>query len=335
MRLNHQQYLRCPHCQSPLNLAAVTAQEEDRILAGALECTRCSGRYPVVAGVPRFVPARNYAEGFGLQWNRHARTQYDSHTGVPLSEERFFATTAWPRDLRGETVLEAGSGAGRFTEQIARTGALTISMDYSSAVAANYALNGHNPNILIVQADLYQMPFARGSFDRVVCLGVLQHTPDVRRAFLELPQFLKAGGSLAIDVYRRFRWTKQWTITKYWVRPLTKRLPPQLLYRLVRTYVQCLWPIATLLNRVPYGNNLNWRLLIADYRGKHPLSEALLKEWAVLDSFDMLAPAYDQPQTLETVRGWFSEAGLTDVHVGLGHNGIVGRGRRPLSAVAA
>ncbi len=57
----------------------------------------------------------------------------------------------------------------------------------------------------------------------------------------------------------------------------------------------------------------------------YPLSESLLRDWAVLDTFDMLAPAYDQPQTPETVRRWFEEAGLKEIELGDGINGVVGR----------
>ncbi len=60
-------------------------------------------------------------------------------------------------------------------------------------------------------------------------------------------------------------------------------------------------------------------------------SGAQLKQWAVLDTFDMLAPAHDHPQSVETLRRWFAEAGFSDVEVeraGL----VVGRGTRPASA---
>jgi hypothetical protein len=52
-------------------------------------------------------------------------------------------------------------------------------------------------------------------------------------------------------------------------------------------------------------------------------------QWAVLDTFDMYAPAYDQPQTAAAVRHWFDRAGFTSIAVFDGYNGIVGRGRRP------
>jgi hypothetical protein len=40
-------------------------------------------------------------------------------------------------------------------------------------------------------------------------------------------------------------------------------------------------------------------------------------------------PLTDRPQTLRAVRSWFAEAGLVDVQVPPGYNGIQGRGRLP------
>lgn len=331
MNREHVRHLVCPKCRVPLEWDPDAPPAAERVTEGRLGCPGCRTTFPVKGGVPRFVPADNYASGFGLQWNRHAATQLDSHTGIPLSGTRFFRATGWPRTMTGQTILEVGCGAGRFTEQAAGTGAMVVSLDYSLSVDANMASNGHRDNVLVVQGDAYSMPFRTGSFDRVFCLGVLQHTPDVRRTFLELPKYLRPGGSLAVDVYKRFPWWKQWTITKYWVRPITRRMDPGMLYRRVDAYIRFMWPLCAWINRLPKGRNLNWKLLVADYRGLHPLDERLLRDWAVLDTYDMLAPAYDQPQTLETLREWFDEAGLVDQEFGYGLNGHEGRGRRPLT----
>lgn len=329
MRPEHLVHLACPTCRGPLALGPGTTSPGGHVLEGSLACGTCRKEYPITKGIPRFVPRNNYATGFGLQWNLHAKTQLDSFTGLPLSETRLFNDSGWPRDLSGQTVLEAGCGAGRFTEVLVRTGATLVSMDYSHAVEANFESNGHNPNLLIVQGDIYQMPFPRGAFDRVFCFGVLQHTPDVHRSFQELPTYLKPGGSLAVDLYRRFPAPKQWTITKYWARPLTRRIPPERLYRWVNRYVRFMWPLTRWLHSLPYGRNLCWKLLIADYQGIHPLPPNLLKEWAVLDSFDMLCPAYDDPQTPKTLEDWFQEAGLESISIVPAVNGLAGRGRKP------
>jgi len=321
-------YLACPQCRGDLILARVDRMQDNSVQAGMLQCSGCTRAYPIVRHVPRFAPNENYADSFGLEWSIHAKTQYDSYTGTKISETRFFNETGWSRHLEGETILEVGSGSGRFTEQAASTGGFVVSMDYSYAVDANYACNGFKENVFIVQGDLYSMPFKYNFFDKLFCFGVLQHTPDPEAAFLNLPQFLKPGGSLAVDVY-----AVDWKIpfkAVYLVRPLTKRLPHSTLYRLVESYVQLLWPAVRVIAGLPKGRFINRAvLLIADYHGKVPLTDQLLREWAILDTFDSLSPWYDKPQFLFAVKRWFKKAGLIDVDVRYGFNGIDGRGRKP------
>ena len=105
--------------------------------------------FPVVRGIPRFVPAKTYADGFGFQWHKHATTQHDQFSGVSISEERFFNETKWPRDLTGETILEVGCGSGRFTTHALSTGATVNSIDLSNAIDVNFDINGSHPNLYV------------------------------------------------------------------------------------------------------------------------------------------------------------------------------------------
>lgn len=327
MREDHVKFLICPECKSDLDLLE-GERTNNFIESGKLKCSNCELEYPIIRYIPRFVPLENYASSFGLEWTKHAKTQYDSYSGANVSEKRFFEETKWLSDLTGQFILEVGSGSGRFTEQASSTGAMVISMDYSFAVEANYASNGKKDNVLIVQADMYKMPFRENFFDKLFCIGVLQHTPDVRKSFLVLPRYLKSGGDIVVDVYRKFRGIRQFLVTKYWVRPITKRINQKVLYEIVSNYVKFMFPMSRLINKLPYGSALNWALLVADYRDIHGLSEEILKEWSILDTFDMLSPAYDKPQTLETVEKWFNDAHLSNIDVCYGYNGIEGRGEK-------
>jgi SAM-dependent methyltransferase/uncharacterized protein YbaR (Trm112 family) len=329
MRSEHLRYLACPTCRAGLAVAAVTRGTAERVEEGTLACRGCGAGYPVVRHVPRFVGRENYAVGFGFQWRRHASTQLDEITGTNASARRFFEETRWPRSLEGEVVLEAGAGAGRFTSVAAGTGALVVAFDYSEAVDANYATNGHRPNVLIVQGDIFAPPVPRGAFDRVFCLGVLQHTPDPARAWKSLVELLKEGGSVAVDVYSR-RWFTYLAYTKYWVRPITRRVAPERLYRWTERYVHALWPVVRLLGRIPGGARISGALLVADNGRDYGLSDELRREWAVLDTFDTLHPAYDRPQSLRTVRRWLDEAGLEGAEACRGWNGVEARGRKPV-----
>ncbi len=313
------EFLECPRCHGDLTNQAEPA---------SLSCTACGTRYPIVNGVVRFVDREHYAGSFGFQWNAHRRTQLDSYTGIPLSRDRLFQVSGWPEDLSGQTILEAGSGAGRFTEVLVRTGARVLSFDLSTAVEANYLNNGHHPNLVVMQADMTAIPVRPRSMDRVLCLGVLQHTPDPAASFRHLTHHVRPGGELVIDVYpARLRSLISW---KYLLRPLTKRANKERLYRMIAAVTPPLVPVSARLYRLlgRIGPRL-LPILQYDHLGLPP---ALNREWAVLDTFDMYSPAHDHPQTLNAVRRWYSDAGFVSVVVAYGPNGVIARGRRPETA---
>jgi SAM-dependent methyltransferase len=280
-------------------------------------------------GIPRFVTDDGYAESFGEQWNTYRRVQLDSATGRPLSRERLFRGTAWPENLEGERVLEVGAGAGRFTEVLLEAGAEVWAVDTSSAVDAAHSNLGDHERLHLAQADLFDLPFERGSFDRVLCYGVLQHTPDPRGAFVTVCEYARPSGWIAADVYRRQPYVDRWSAKTLW-RPLTKRLPRTLLRRVVEWYVPLWLPVDTRLARVPkVGRFLTAIVPCWNYTGLLDLDKHQLCVWAILDTFDALSPRYDSPQTIEAVRAWVADAGLVDADVRYGGNGIEITGRRP------
>jgi SAM-dependent methyltransferase len=273
------------------------------------------------------VPPEADADHFGVQWQLFAQTQLDSVSGHPISRQRWLRFTGWdPESLRGRTVLDLGCGAGRFAEVALSFGARVVAVDYSLAVDACYANLGVGERLDVVQADVYRLPFAPASFDFIYCLGVLQHTPDVKKAFLALTQMLGRGGRIAVDLYPKLWRNRLWP--KYWLRPLTSRLSPQLLYRIVRWTYPVLYPLSLILGRVPYwGRWLRYVVPVVNYEGVLPLDARQLRDWGLLDTFDMLGPRYDQPQSAETLRAWFQDAGLVGVEVErVGF--LVGRGTR-------
>lgn len=306
--------LRCPACLGDLELRD-PAYSQERIEAGSLICVKCRISNPIRSFVPRFVSQSNYADNFGIQWNKFSRTQLDSFSGQPITRERFLASTGWsPGELAGKRVLDVGCGAGRFAEIALACGADVVALDYSQAVDACWKNHGASHNLDVIQADIYKLPFLPGQFDFVYCFGVLQHTPDVKQAFLALPRQLRNGGRLAVDFYARL-WLNLF-LPKYWLRPITKRLSTTMQFKLSEFMVRYLFPVSLLLGRVPHmGKKLRYAIPVANYEGILPLTPAQLREWSVLDTFDMLAPAHDHPQSVADVKPWFEEAGLKNVDV--------------------
>lgn len=287
-------------------------------------------RYPIRNYIPRFVGSKNYADSFGLQWNRFKKTQFDSHTGKPLTADRFWKNTKWEAGaMSGKKLLEVGSGAGRFTEILLQIDGLTVvSMDYSNAVDANYENNKTN-RLFLFQGDLYDMPLEKRSFDYVFCYGVLQHTPAPEEAFHAILEFLKPGGLFSVDVYRRMYIPVPWYFPKYFWRPLTTKLAPATLLKIIEFYIPLWLPIDTMIKKIPkLGSYLAgilpipcWNYWDLDFGYSQRL------EWAVMDTFDALAAKNDFPQRRKDIEMWCNEPCVTDVDIFFGSNGIVANGR--------
>jgi len=325
--------LTCPKCNGNSELELSIIEEcYSEIKEGILFCGRCKLTYPIKNYIPRFVPYENYAQSFGLQWNKHARTQIDKYTGLPMSRDRFFQVTKWPENLKGERILEAGCGAGRFTQIAIETGAEVFSFDYSNAVDANFDNNGPHKNLNLFQADIYNIPLKKKSFDKIFCFGVLQHCPKPKEAFLNLLPYLKEGGQIAIDIYALT--PRAFVNPKYWLRPFAKRMTNEKLYNLIQKVVPKLYPVKMLItDKIPFGKYFAFFLPVAYHKGFVPHADKLSYEqhidWSILNTFDKFAPRYDKPQRINAVRKWFVEAGLKNINVCYGPNGITGTGIKP------
>lgn len=277
--------------------------------------------FPVIRGIPRFCPSDNYSESFGFQWNQFDRTQLDIHSGSDLSQQRFYAETGWdPQDLSHCSVLEVGSGAGRFSEVFLRTTTGVLhSVDYSSAVDANRRNNAaYGERLQLAQASIYELPFADNSFDKVFCLGVLQHTPSFSDSVAALISKTRVGGEIVVDFYAIKGWYTK-IHSKYLLRPFTKRFPKPLLLKLIRLNIRWMLALFDLLCFLRLGVLIRF-IPITDVRGfPRSLSPAQRREWAVMDTFDAFSPEFDNPQRVQDVARMFSRRGCEVTHAGLAH----------------
>ncbi len=272
-------------------------------------------RIPVVRGIPRFVASDGYAEAFGLQWNLHARTQLDSRLGVNLSRTRLERCAGMPLErFAGLRVLEAGCGAGRFTELLVRAGALVHAIDLSVAVDANRRNIGDQPNYVIAQADIRAMPFPTEGFDVVLCLGVLQHTPSPEASIGALWQMLRPGGLLVIDHYT-------WTLSRLTklaplYRMILKRLPPARAKRITDALVDAWFPLHWAIRRLrPLQMLLSRVSPCLAYCHTHPeLTRAQHEDWCRLDTYDELTDYYKRLRTARRIRRTLTGLGAVEVH---------------------
>jgi SAM-dependent methyltransferase len=228
------QYLACPACGGAITLQPGKQREAEEIIEGQLTCEACAKLWPILRGVPRFASLDEVeaekaatAAGFGWQWQHFTQTD-DKY------EQQFLGwiSPVAPEFFKDTIVLEGGCGKGRHTQLAAQWGAReVIGVDLSAAVETAFAATRELPNAHIVQADIYNLPFAR-VFDYAFSVGVLHHLPDPRGGFKSLASKVKRGGHISAWVYGAEN--NEW-ITR-WVNPvrhrLTSRMNPSLLLQL-------------------------------------------------------------------------------------------------------
>ncbi|PWT94733.1 MAG: hypothetical protein C5B55_02250 [Blastocatellia bacterium] len=296
-------------------------------------------RVPVVNNIPRFVSSENYAAAFGLQWNVFKKQMLDSFSGTTIFRDRLIGCLGGSLDVvRNKKVLEVGCGAGPFTEVLLSAGATVFACDLSNAVEANYENCCHSSKYFVCQADVYALPAQPNSFDVVLCLGVVQHTPDPEKTIATLARYLKPDGLLVIDHYSP---SYPRPFSRRILRAFLLRLPSSLTTKitlgLARTLVQ--------VHKLTWNQRRGvWRVrrflqfhspLVDQYDDLPQLGPELLGEWSVVITHDTLTDHYKHLRSVEQISACLAECGLTQIETYYGGNGVEARARRPMSKVQA
>ncbi len=300
-------YLKCPISDEALTLT-VDERRGDRVISGTLASSQA--QYPIIRGIPRFVPAdRNYAASFGYQWHRWRRVQFESEntSGAMAGHTRnmFNSIAMQPENaFRSGMILDVGCGPGRFIDVIRSYGdAKVIGVDYSSAVEVAAENFKDDKNVLIVQADAMSLPIRPATADGVYSIGVLHHTPDPRKGFVQMLRAAKPGAWLALSVYGKGGFYDDPRVMAY--RQLFKFLQPIFGIRAPLWYAYFVAYAIYPLTKLP---------LIGPFcRVVFPMARLPDVRWRVLDTFDAITPVYQSTHTSYEVFGWFKEMGL--VHV--------------------
>ncbi len=311
--------LACPECHGGLVLTA-TECHGDSVVSGTLTCASRHS-FPIANGIPRFVQHQLNADqartrdSFGDEWTRlypehgHSTPEWQAERDIFLEYTR-----SLPSEYRGKLVLDAGCGNGRYAKLANDWGARVVCVDISSAVDIAQANVGARPDVAVVQADLFKLPFREGTFDVVYSIGVLHHTPDALGAFKAIQPLVKPGGFFSIfmhaqgnrALYAMNRWIRAWT--------------SKASYRTTWNFCLVLTALGKLLEKIPFVGPVLYiagRQVIFFSPDQH-------------NNYDHYSAGFTSFHRKEEIRQWY--AGWDDVAVryqGVASESIYARGSRP------
>jgi SAM-dependent methyltransferase len=303
---------------------------ESEITEGLLTCS-CGKAYPIVRGVPRFLPdafdqhsgftekyyddIKNHADAISIKDKEHFRKMFketqatfgnqwkswgksDRIYGFTDDENKeWFLRDLTSKDIdasyfKGKTILEVGCGHGRFVKILSGLCSEYFALDLGPSVDLAYEITRDRPNVHIMQANAMTPPLKEESFDYVWSHGVLHHTPSTKQAFDAVNKLpKKQTGRFYIWVYHKGGFI--WEYGNRFGRSITTRLPASILKFISYALVPLLYLIPA------YNKDVN-------------LSNMSWTECA-LSVHDWLAPKYQWHHSAEEVMSWFKEKEYTDI----------------------
>jgi SAM-dependent methyltransferase len=313
--------LVCPECRGSLRLDA-SEKSGESVTTGTLTCA-AGHAFAISNGVPRFVKhalnedqART-RDSFGDEWTRlypehgHSTPEWQAERDIFLEYTR-----SLPSEYRGKLVLDAGCGNGRYAKLANDWGSRVVCVDISTAVEIAQANVGTRPEVAVVQADLFKLPFKPGLFDIVYSIGVLHHTPDAKGAFQAIQPLVKPGGFFSIFMHGQGN--RALYATNRWLRAWTAKAS----YRTTYNFCLLLTGLAKLLLMIPFVGPVLYiagRQVIFFSPDQH-------------NNYDHFSAGFTSFHRKEEIRGWY--AGWDDVAVryqGVASESIYARGARPFT----
>ena len=346
MKLRMLDLLICPECQKPEQLklevysefkANLVQENKAEVETGVLTCSSCTRQYPIINGIPRMLPdnlisnllsyhsdffqkhniklpesiadeivqaKKRTLSSFSFQWNVFSE-MYEDYERSFLG----YIHPIQPDFFPGKLGFDGGCGFGRHIHYAAKYGAEMIGLDLSEAVEAAFRNNRHLSNVHIVQGDIYNPPFRKGTFDFVYSIGVLHHLPDPKEGFASLSHLLKPNAAMFIWVYSYTSSNRRELSDAIAasLRKVTTKMSYQSLYifcYVIAGFVYLTLHIPTkILSRIPGFKCYANRIFLSEL-SSYPFKVS------VTNTFDRLSVPIIHYHNEEELQAWYEEAGL-------------------------
>lgn len=219
---------------------------------------------------------------FDYQWKHLTKSPYLEHNSDRI-KELLSLTNLSSQWFNNKCCLDIGCGSGRYTYAMQQLGAKVISIDNSVyAVTLTEKINKYT-----YVHDISVGPFIARDCALVFCYGVIHHTSDPRKTFMNVARSVSSDNYLFVMVYRK---------------------PGQEIYD----------PLRKIFHGLPQPLRLAFVYLLSLLKS-HNFSN--IHGW-----WDALSPTYNFSFTDDEIVSWFTEEGFVDLRKShLGNINIIGK----------
>lgn len=162
----------------------------------ALSCLKCKTKFPITNNIYQFVQDKN-TETWDTYWKRVP--VYDDILDLLRKIMNLQLRRYLNKQLTsGSTTLEPGGGSAYVSALLAEKGMNSYALDYTSQPLRLAQQFGSKA--VLVQGDMFNMPFSEATFDLTFNNSTLEHLPNPLDALKEMARVTKPGKYVFVGV---------------------------------------------------------------------------------------------------------------------------------------
>lgn len=258
---------------------------------------------------------KKVVDEFGNEWIKF--TNHDDDLVEKGGKEYFDILN---EDMVNNTTyaLDVGCGTGRWTKYLTSKAGFIEAVDPSQAIFAADKLLGDIKNVRLSQASVETLPFADGTFDFVMSIGVLHHIPDTRKALHDCVKKVKKGGYFFVYLYYNLEKRGPYYTALFKVSDLLRKIVSRLPGKL-KHFVCDVLAIVFYMPFIFAGRFFKF-LGFTDLAKRMPLRGYQNRSFFMIrnDTLDRFGTRLEQRFSAEEIKEMMQSAGLTDIVISPG-----------------
>ena len=309
--------LCCPVCESQF-LLRVFEKKGEEVFSGKLTCQKCSNEYSIVDSIPRFLKRENLQsthKSFTEQWKFRLKDKFEENANFafkPREQASWIVSKVFKGCKAGDWFLDAGCGTGELAAAVAKMNPdiQVVAMDFNDEISNLSKKFSKIENLHFVHADVLESPFQPNSFNKLISIGVLHHTPDTKIAFQKIERLVASKGKMMLWIYphpdeneyykRYYRARDRYFLGK------GHKIPAYVRYYLVKLYT-----IITF----PWQMYISWRYFSFPDESLVPKTFDLTEQFraTLFIIYDSISPEYQFRHKQQEVIDWLKGAGFDEI----------------------